>query len=147
MKSNAIIMVVVVAVIALGAGFFGGMQYQKMQPGTSNSQYAGGALGRNRMGRFGGNAGMRPVVGQIISSDQNSITVKMMDGSTKIVIVSKSASINKAAQATISDLTTGETVAVFGTQNSDGSVTAQNIQINPQMRMRQETNVTPSPTQ
>lgn len=42
--------------------------------------------------------------------------------------------INKATTATKSDLKTGEKVAVFGTPNSDGSVTAQSIQLNPMFR-------------
>jgi hypothetical protein len=135
MKKNAIIITILVAIIAAGAGFFGGMQYQKMQPRSANfAQFAGGLGGRGGNTRFGQNGANRPVVGEIISSDANSITVKMMDGSTKIVVVGGSTSINKAATGTIADLKTGETVAVFGTQNQDGSVTAQNVQINPQMR-------------
>jgi len=120
----------IILVVAVGAaGFFVGMQYQKMQRGNFASRF-GGANGTFQ--RLGGANGMRPVFGQIISADATSITVKMNDGSTKIVIVSSRTSINKAATGTKDDLKTGETVAVFGTTNSDGSVTAQNIQLNPQ---------------
>ncbi len=83
------------------------------------------------MMRFGAN---RPVVGQIVSVDPTGITVKMPDGSTKIVVVSSSTTINKAATGTKEDLKTGVNVAVFGTANSDGSETAQSIQLNPMMR-------------
>ena len=82
------------------------------------------------MGGRNGNA----VVGEILSKDDTSITVKLTDGSSKIVVLSSNTVINKAAIATKNDLTTGERVAVFGTVNSDGSVTAQDIQLNPQMR-------------
>lgn len=58
----------------------------------------------------------------------------MQDGSSKIVLFSDKTEINKAAEATKEDLKVGEKVAVFGTENSDGSVTAQNIQLNPQLR-------------
>ncbi len=125
---NANIIAVVLLIIGLGGGFFAGMQYQKSQvPQGANGQ------GR-RLGAGGQNGANRPVAGDIISSDDKSITVKMQDGSSKIVLVSSSTQINKAAIATKADLKTGERVAVFGTTNSDGSVTAQNIQLNPQTR-------------
>lgn len=90
--------------------------------------------GRFGNGQGGFNRGMRPVAGEIISSDANSLTVKMQDGSTRIVILSEKTEINKAEKAGKEDLKTGESVAVFGTENSDGSMTAQNIQLNPQFR-------------
>ena len=143
-----IIITILVAVVALGAGFFGGMQYQKSQRPSNAFFVRGNNLQGGGQFRFGGQNGARPVFGEIISSDANSITVKMMDGSTKIVIVGSSTAINKAATGTKDDLKTGETVAVIGTANSDGSVTAQNIQLNPQMRFGgPRESGTPMPTQ
>jgi len=71
------------------------------------------------------------------------ITVKLEDGSSKIILLSEKTSINKASEGSITDLTAGEKVAVFGTTNADGSVTAQNIQINPVAR---NSNIIPSNT-
>ena len=131
MKKNSLIITILVAVIVGAVGFIGGMQYQKMQRGAGG-QFAG----RNGAGRFGGNggSGSAPVVGKITSSDANSITVQLSDGSSKIIILSSSTSINKQASGTKSDLKTGTNVLVLGTTNSDGSVTAQTIQLNPMMR-------------
>ncbi len=130
---NANILAVVLLVVGLAVGFFGGMQYQKTQ--RSSLGLTPGQVGNQSGRRFNGqNGNNRPVAGEIISADDKSITVKLQDGSSKIVLVSDSTQINKATSATKSDLKTGERVAVFGTQNSDGSVTAQNIQLNPQSR-------------
>lgn len=136
-KNNSLIITGVVAVVVATVAFFGGMQYQKSKT-PANSFFAnGGQQGNGQGRRFGNGTGGRnggAVIGEILSADESSITVKLMDGSSKIVVVSSSTSINKAASASRSDLKKGERVAVFGTTNSDGSVTAQNIQLNPQMR-------------
>ena len=131
-----IIVAVVLVIIAAGAGFFGGMMYQKSQ--TSSF---GGAMGQNvsrqggnfagRVGQNGQNQNFRPVRGQVLSMDNNSLTVKMSDGSTKIVVLSSSTSFAQSTKAALSDVKTGDTINVVGTQNSDGSVTAQDVQINP----------------
>ncbi len=126
MKQSMIMTIVLVVVVAGGA-FFAGTKYQQSR--------RGGLTGANGQRQFQGNRqGFRPVNGQIISTDNNSITVKLQDGSSKIVIISDKTVINQAASATKDDLKTGETVAVFGQDNSDGSVTAQNIQLNPILR-------------
>ena len=121
---NLKILAVALLIVGLGAGFFGGMQYQKSQ-----SPKIGQERTFNRQ-----NGSNRPVTGDIISSDNNGITVKMTVGSSKIVLVSGSTMINKTNPATKSDLAVGQKVLVMGTANSDGSVTAQNIQLNPQIR-------------
>ena len=61
--------------------------------------------------------------------DDKAITLKLNDGSTKIVILSDSTAINQSTQAQKSDLVEGGQVTVIGTINSDGSVTAQDVQI------------------
>lgn len=87
------IVALVLAVIAAGAGFFGGMQYAKSQNKTSSGQFQGGRSAGNGTGRgrFGGNGGgnFRPVVGEIVNEDDKSMTVKMQHGSSKIVILSE----------------------------------------------------------
>lgn len=130
---NPIVIAVIVAVVVGAGAFFAGMKYQqgKTPAVTANAGGTGGFGGRGGNGRNGAN---RPMMGQIISQDDKSMTVKMQDGSTKIVLLSTTTAINKAATATKSDITVGERVNVFGTANTDGSVTAQNIQLNPMMR-------------
>ena len=59
------------------------------------------------------------------------LTVKMSNGSTEIVILSSSTAFMQSTKAALSDVKTGDTVNVVGTANSDGSVTAQQVQINP----------------
>ena len=76
----------------------------------------------------------RPVAGEITSSDGKSHTVKMNDGGSKIIFLSSTTQINKAQTAVTDDLKVGEQVSIFGQTNADGSVTAQNIQLNPQVR-------------
>jgi hypothetical protein len=121
---------IVLLIVVGGGAFFGGMKYQQSRQRSSFLRQ-GGVQG-TRTGVTGANrTGFRPVAGEIIASDDKSITVKLQDGSSKIVLVSDKTEISKAASATKDDLKVGEKVSVFGTDNSDGSVTAQNIQLNP----------------
>ncbi|MCL5969938.1 MAG: DUF5666 domain-containing protein [Patescibacteria group bacterium] len=137
MKNNIVIMVVIVVLVGIGA-FFGGTKYQQSKQQTAFSRQGGPQGTRTGQGQQQGNRqGFRPVTGDIISSDSNSITVKLSDGSSKIVILSAQTAIIKASQATKDDLKTGEKVAVFGQTNTDGSITAQNIQLNPLQRNMQ----------
>ena len=129
MKNNVGLVAIIALLIGGVAGFFGGTKYQLSKRATSNGQFGAGRLGNGGRGRNGG-----AVIGDILSVDNSGITVKLQDGSSKIVLVTDSTSINKAAQATKSDLTNGARVAVFGTVNADGSVTAQNVQLNPMFR-------------
>ena len=135
MKTNVIIIALVTLLVGGGLGFFGGMQYQKSQRPSGFAQFGNGAGARGGSGPGGGRfRNGNGAAGTILSVDNNSITVKLNDGSSKIVLLTSGTTINKAATATVSDLAVGTTVAAFGTTNSDGSITATNVQINPLMR-------------
>jgi len=148
MKQHIILPIVLSAVIAGGGGFFAGTKYQQSKRGNF-VQMNGGPGGTmmfrngNGAGNGGTRSGFRPVAGAIIKTDDTSITVKLSDGSSKIVLVSEKTTVNKATEGSKSDLTIGTSVAVFGNANSDGSVTAQNIQLNP---TRLDNQGTPIPT-
>lgn len=150
MKNNTLLVIIFGIVIAVVA-FFGGMKYQqsKVSAATAGNRFAGAAQGRNgQNGRFGGARGGNfggATTGQIVSVDADSITVKMPDGSSKIVNLTGSTSYSKTDTAAKTDLKMGENIAAFGAANSDGSMTATNIQLNPQMFLRR--GVTPQPTQ
>lgn len=124
---NPIIGLIIVAILFGAGGFFGGMQYQKSQ---RTSLFMGGGAGARRIGQ-NGNQNITSVRGQILSSDANSITIKLPDGSSKIVMLGGNTSVMEATSASKDSLKSGQTVAVFGSTNPDGSVTAQNIQLNP----------------
>lgn len=135
-KTFTITTLIVAVVIAAGAAFYGGMQYQKNKAPQDTGGFRG-QFGQNGSGQrrgMTGGSGTRPVTGEILSADNTSITVKLPDGSSKIVILSDKTTINKAAEATKTDLTAGTNIAAFGTQNTDGSVTAVSIQLNPTFR-------------
>lgn len=137
MKNNSIIVAILILIVGAGAGFFGGMKYRDYQIVKQRASFAGGNFQRNGTATGARMMGIRGVSGSILSVDDKGITVKLADGSSKIVLFSTTTQINQAATATKTDLKVGTMVAVFGQTNSDGSVTAQSIQLNPLTRVNQ----------
>lgn len=123
---------IVTALVVVGGSFYGGMAYAKSTTPsrgqfTANGQFGAGVAGASRTGmRTGGFT-----AGQILLKDATSITIKMQDGSTKIVLIGSSTQIMKTAAGSQNDLATGTEVTVTGPTNSDGSITAQSVQIRP----------------
>lgn len=122
----------IIALLVVGiASFSIGTAYGK---GQNPSGIAGGqgqpANGSSNGGRFGGRmAGGGFTAGQILSADSTGITVKLPDGSTRIVLIGPDAEILKADTGSPADLSSGKNVLVTGTANPDGSITAKTIQI------------------
>lgn len=145
------ILPVIIIVLIVGAGaFYGGMQYDKSKNSASNLSAAAfanlspqerqarlqqmsangqGAQGTGQRSNRASGGGF--VSGQIIAKDDKSITLKLPDGSSKIVFFSDSTSVMKSESGAAADLANGQQVTINGTTNQDGSVTAQNIQIRP----------------
>ena len=149
--------IIAVAVIVGGGAFYGGMKYaegrspagqfsranfedlQNLSPEERQQrlQELGANAGAGFRGGFGGGTGQRGggmggfTVGEIISASDDSVTVKLQDGGSRIVFLSDSTEITKSAAGALSDLEIGRNISVNGTANSDGSVTAQSIQLRP----------------
>lgn len=146
LKKNPTLMISVVAIICMAVGFFGGMKYQQTKVPTfaRNRQNAVGSMQDNngkpnqtgttrntKNGTGMGFGGMH--IGTVSSIDDTSMTIKLQDGSSKIVILSKTTSYKLTTDGSKTDITVGSAVAVSGTTNTDGSVSAENVQLNPAM--------------
>lgn len=132
--------VIVLAILILIAGFAGGYFFRGWRLSRQRQSFSG-QFQRTGNGNNAARLAGRPVVGEIISQDDKSITVKAADGSTKIIVLSDTTIYSKTATGTKDDLKVGTQVGVFGTENSDGSMTAQNVQLNPEFK-----GTTPTPT-
>ncbi len=69
--------------------------------------------------------------GEIQSIDGNTLLIVDANGAEKRVQVTDTTLIEKNASVEITDLATGETVIVSGSDNDDGSVTARSVQVAP----------------
>lgn len=120
-----------VAIAIAGSAFYGGMKYdQSANTSSFATRRTGGGAGlfsgaRTRNGAQSGGF----TSGQIIGLDSQSATVKIADGSSKIIFFSASTKIMKSVDGTSADLANGKDVSVTGTANPDGSITAQSIQL------------------
>jgi hypothetical protein len=122
------VMIILVLVFFAG-GFLAGMKYQQnKQPSRADFQPRMGMMGSSAS-EAQTRAGAGVVRGEIIAQDETSITVKLPDESSKIVLLSENTTINKASEASIADLEAGKEVMVFGQTNSDGSISASDIQV------------------
>jgi hypothetical protein len=136
-----IIPIIIVAIVAGGLSFYGGMKYgQSANPQTGSTRTDFQQMRSAGVGQAGQRSGFGQgqnggfTGGEIISKDDKSITVKLRDGSSKIVFVSASTEVMKSVHGSSNDLAVGEQVTVTGSANSDGSITAQSVQIRPELK-------------
>ena len=148
MKNAKVIVPIILVLVGLGAGFFGGYEYRNYRLRNSLGSFTGANGAQRFTGtRTGTGAGARggAVSGSILSMDANSITVKLADGSTKIVLFSGTTTYENTVSAVQTDLKVGSQVVVIGSTNTDGSVTATSVQINPQFGRAMMPSPTPIP--
>jgi hypothetical protein len=143
---------VVMLIVTVAASFYGGMRYgtnkipkdQIVQGGRNGGGFTDGGAGGQRMNGQGGqrrSGGMQGGLanggagdfagGEILAKDDTSITLKSRDGGSKIVFFSDKTLIDKSVSGVLSDLTIGQQITVNGKASSDGTMTAQSIQIRP----------------
>ena len=124
-----IIYIVIGLAVVGGGSFYAGLKYDQNKTAASRQARFGanvGGLGGARGGR-GGGGGF--IAGEILSKDDESVTLKLRDGGSKIIFFSDSTQITKSAGGSAKDLAIGQEISAAGETNSDGSVNAQTIQI------------------
>jgi len=144
--------IILFIILLISAGiFYGGMRFQQSRGSGFNSPVsfqnqqnlspeerqqrlqelgANASVGlRGGLGGGGGQQGGGFTAGEIIAKDDKSVTVKLQAGGSKIVFLSGSIEITKFAAGALSDIEIGKNISVSGTVNSDGSITAQSIQL------------------
>jgi hypothetical protein len=133
MKKLLPIFIVILLVIGAGS-FYGGMKYGTSARSTERSMERNlenfKALSGERseaFKQFGGRAGV--INGEIIGRDEESIIIQLSDNSSRIIFFSDITQVSKTAEGSADDLKIGEQVMVSGEQNSDGSYTADIIQL------------------
>lgn len=125
--------------IVVGGSFYGGMIYEKSHVTSDNVRTGGPQMGRaggslgmtNGQRRVGGGNGFGMLAGEVVSKDDSSFTLKLRDGSSKIVFYASSTSVGKMAQGSLQDIIEGAEVTVNGSSNADGSVVASMVQLRP----------------
>lgn len=144
--------IIIVVIVVAGAAFYGGMKYgegkaprgftqanlqnlRNLSPEERQQklQETGADMGSGFEGRRlkTGESGAGLVNGEIIAKDDQSITVKLRDGGSKIIFFSESTKIEKSVDGTGDDLKEGTMLSVSGKENPDGSYTAKTIRISP----------------
>ncbi|TRZ77201.1 hypothetical protein D4R87_03190 [bacterium] len=157
---NNKIFFVVCLIIATGGGFFAGTKYTSnknvasLSGGIRNFQNISQEERQQRIqemgaGDFAGRGfangqqtGASFTNGEIISKDDESVTIEarnfrqaenQTEGS-KIIFFSDATEISKFAEGSSDDLQVGQSVSVSGKTNSDGSITAETIQLRPEIK-------------
>jgi len=138
-----LILIIIALVIVGGVSFYAGIKYQESQSprgsfsrqdfqnlsAEQRQEFLQGNIGETFQTRTARGAGF--LSGEVIDKDEQSLTLKMMDGNSSIIFFSDSTEISNIAEGSISDIEIGKQITVSGEQNSDGSYTAETIQLSP----------------
>ena len=122
---------IIITTIVAAAIFYSGFSYGQSvaSSGASTSAYGGARVTRTGATAGAGFAGGSAAVGTVVSSDSSSVTVALKSGGSVVAFYSTSTPITDTTVGTQGDLSEGANVTVLGTANSDGSITANSIQI------------------
>jgi hypothetical protein len=95
----------------------------------NDSEQRGDMTPRNNTGNSGTFTGLKNTSGEIITKEDGSLVLKEENGGSKIVILSGETKINKIVEITTNEIKENDVITVMGSENQDGSITAQSIQL------------------
>lgn len=130
----------VAIIIGLAGGYFwGNTSARSVRTGFAGA--AGTSFSSSTRARFGGGiattgVGSSFAIGQVSALGSSSLTLQLANGNSEVVLYSSSTEVTKPTTVPISALMTGSNVMVGGVTNSDGSFTAQSIQVRPTTTQR-----------
>lgn len=130
---------IIVSAVLIAIAFYGGMRFAKASGADSRSAAFAGMEGRFPGGRTrtGGDTdvpmmprgGENMTRGEIISVDENSVTIKTEVNGSKIVMLSDETQISETVNVPKENLAAGKTVMVTGSADNTGIISADTILI------------------
>lgn len=144
MKTKSFVTLLAVAVILgsiIGGALAGGIAIGKSQGKSEarqelQSQTGGYSSLPSGQGNFqlpgnytGIPSGIGATVGTVEKVEGNVVTLNTREGTTVLVNIGSSTSIQKTVEGSLEDISLGENIAVSGDKNEDGSIDAKSITI------------------
>ncbi len=150
MKTKSFVTLLVVAVIlgsAIGGALAGGVAIGKSQGKSEarqtlvsqigqSSSTTGLGSGTTGQGNFrlpgnytGISSGNGTTIGTVEKVEGNIVTLNTRTGTTVLVDIGNSTSIQKMSEGSLGDISLGENITVSGNTNADGSIEARSITI------------------
>ncbi|MDE2173215.1 MAG: hypothetical protein KGJ31_01265 [Patescibacteria group bacterium] len=127
MKKHVVSTAIVALLVGVGVGYAGA---SALRPATPAQNTSGNFTGiRGGGGARGGAGGF--LSGTVAARDSGSITLNTRDGNSHVVLINPATSVLKSVNGSESDILVGSTIIVSGTTNSDGSLSANLIQLRP----------------
>lgn len=118
------LIIIIVGVVSFYCGSKFGQPSNSFKQGNMR-QNSGMTMSPNS--KQGGQGGL--ISGDITSKDESTLTVSLKSGGSKIILFSDKTKIYKSVDGSLDDLSVGSSINITGTQNQDGSVSAQSIQV------------------
>ena len=134
MKPKSFVTLLAVAVILgsiIGGALSGGIAIGKSQGSQTVQDSSTTGQGNVQLpGNYTGiPSGIGATVGTVEKVEGNVVTLSTREGTTVLVNIGSSTSIQKTVEGSLEDISLGDNIAVSGDKNEDGSIEARNITI------------------
>lgn len=118
------ILFLIILILVATAAFYGGMKYQQSKMPQRIFFQRGGQTIQAREGMF---------YGEVISKDEKNLTLKLPDGSTRIVFLSEQTEFLKTTEGDLNDIEVGKQIMIIGNQTIEGAFVAEQIHLSPRI--------------